>query len=107
MPNNMKSQINHFYYVDHKLHVTNLLKFSFGDRIIILDVTESIDNPILQITTMPYINTPGETFRIELPTKPIGYFANYFLEDVNGGVQNMFPNYEQLYRFITPIIIGK
>lgn len=107
MHNDMKNLINDFYYNAHKQHVIRLLNYSFGDRIIILDVTESIDNPILQITTMPYINTPGETFRIELPTKPIGYFANYFLENIEGGVQNMFPNYEQLYRFITPIIVGK
>jgi hypothetical protein len=53
------------------------------------------------------ITAIGGTFNLELPTKPIGYFANYFLEDVNGGVQNMFPNYEQLYKFITPIIVGK
>jgi hypothetical protein len=101
MHNNIKSRINEFYYVAHKQHVINLLNYSFGDRITIVDVTESLDNPMLEITAI------GGTFNLELPTKAIGYFANYFLEDVNGGVQNMFPNYEQFYRFITPIIIGK
>lgn len=97
----MKSEINHFYYVTHKEHVINLLKFSFGDRILIADVSETLDNPMLEITTS------GGTFNLELPTRPIGFLANYFLQDVQGGVENMFPNYEQLYRFITPIIIGK
>ena len=94
----MKNLINEFYYDAHKEHVIKLIRHSFDGDVKVFDVTEQIDEPTLLIRIDKF------EFKIDLPTRGIGFFSKYFIYATKGEVsepQLTCDTYEQLHRYIS------